>query len=272
MRPAHTHGSAHQGDLVARHSQPARRQVFAGPERWRLPQGAVRAVAVTVVEGHEQVAGLLGRHSPDGCAVTPSTCTRRVATSITNSTYRRLRNTVSTVKQVHRQHTLGLRPENSRHETAVRCGAASTPARCRMLHTVLARSCRRDGTARRGRGDSPRSGSLWPSAAPETGPPPLRWDGHAGEGRPSGAAPGRDAIAAAWPAAPTVPARPSVAGAAKAGQHRAVGPVNPRSGHLSAEHRDLVPQHQQLRVLGRRAPRQQRKPSQQLAEGQIEQS
>src|SRR4029453_8305189 len=64
-----------------------------------------------VVEGHEQVAGLLGHHSPIGCAATPSTWTRREATSITNSTYRRLRNTVSTVKQVHRQHTLGLGPE-----------------------------------------------------------------------------------------------------------------------------------------------------------------
>jgi hypothetical protein len=55
-------------------------------------------------------------------------------------------------------------------------------------------------------------------------------------------------------------------------QHRAVGPVDPGSGYLAAEHRDLVPQHQQLRVLGRRAPRQQRKPSQQLAEDEIEQS
>jgi hypothetical protein len=38
-------------------------------------------------------------HSPTGCAVTPSTWTWRVATSITNSTYSRLRNTVSTVKK-----------------------------------------------------------------------------------------------------------------------------------------------------------------------------
>jgi hypothetical protein len=49
--------------------------------------------------------------SPTGCAVTPSTWTLRVAVSITNSTYRRCRNTVSTVKQVHRQHTLGLAAE-----------------------------------------------------------------------------------------------------------------------------------------------------------------
>jgi hypothetical protein len=38
-------------------------------------------------------------HSPIGCAVTPSTWTWREATSITNSTDRRLRNTVSTVKK-----------------------------------------------------------------------------------------------------------------------------------------------------------------------------
>jgi len=42
--------------------------------------------------------------------------------------------------------------------------------------------------------------------------------------------------------------------------------------HLPAEHRNLVPQHQQLRVVGRRAPCQQHQPSQQLAEDQIEQS
>src|SRR6266498_893605 len=38
-------------------------------------------------------------HFPAGCDVTPSTWTRRVATSITNSTYSRLSNTVPTVKK-----------------------------------------------------------------------------------------------------------------------------------------------------------------------------
>jgi hypothetical protein len=55
-------------------------------------------------------------------------------------------------------------------------------------------------------------------------------------------------------------------------QHRTVGPVQPGSGHLRPQHLDLVAQHEQLRVLGRRAPRQQHQPSQQLAEDQIEQS
>jgi hypothetical protein len=34
-------------------------------------------------------------------------------------------------------------------------------------------------------------------------------------------------------------------------QHRPVGPVLSGSGHMPAEHRSLVPQHQQLRFLGR---------------------
>jgi len=38
-------------------------------------------------------------HEPTGQAVTPRICTRRVATSMTNKTYRRLRKTVSTVKK-----------------------------------------------------------------------------------------------------------------------------------------------------------------------------
>src|SRR6266511_4373414 len=38
-------------------------------------------------------------HFPAGCDVTPSTWTRRLATSITNSTYSRLSNTVTTVNK-----------------------------------------------------------------------------------------------------------------------------------------------------------------------------
>jgi hypothetical protein len=40
------------------------------------------------------------------------------------------------------------------------------------------------------------------------------------------------------------------------GQHRPVCPVELRPGHLAAQHRDLVAQHQQLGVLCRRTPRQ----------------
>jgi hypothetical protein len=55
-------------------------------------------------------------------------------------------------------------------------------------------------------------------------------------------------------------------------KHGAVGPVHPRPAHLAPQDHDLVTQHEQLRVLGGRTPRQQRKPPQCLAEQQIEQS
>ena len=47
------------------------------------------------VEVHEQVAGLLGDHSPVGWAVTPRTWTRRVACSMTKNAYSRCRVIVS---------------------------------------------------------------------------------------------------------------------------------------------------------------------------------
>jgi hypothetical protein len=40
-------------------------------------------------------------HGPVGCAVTPTTCTLRVRTSITNSTYNRRNMIVSTWKKWH---------------------------------------------------------------------------------------------------------------------------------------------------------------------------
>jgi hypothetical protein len=44
---------------ISSHDSPSRHEGrwFAGPERWRLPQGAVRTVAVVVV-------GVFGQHSP----------------------------------------------------------------------------------------------------------------------------------------------------------------------------------------------------------------
>ena len=55
-------------------------------------------------------------------------------------------------------------------------------------------------------------------------------------------------------------------------KHRPVSPVQSGSGHLPAQHRNLVAQQQELGILGCRTSRQQRKQSQQLAEDQIEQS
>jgi hypothetical protein len=87
---------------------------------------------------HEQIAACCVTHSPDGWAVTPRTWTRREATSIINSTYRRLSNTVSTVKKSTASTPLAWARKNWRHETADRLGAGATPARRRMVHTVLA--------------------------------------------------------------------------------------------------------------------------------------
>jgi hypothetical protein len=88
----------------------------------------------------------------------------------------------------------------------------------------------RCGTTRRGCGGSPTSSSPWPAAAPATGSPPPLWGGRGGVDRSSGAEPGRDAIAAAWPAGRTGRARPSMAASAKAQPARAVGPVEPGVG------------------------------------------
>ena len=46
------------------------------------------------------------------------------------------------------------------------------------------------------------------------------------------------------------------------GEHGPVGPGHARSGVGPAQHGDLVPQHEYLRVLGRRGPGQQREPGQ----------
>jgi hypothetical protein len=55
-------------------------------------------------------------------------------------------------------------------------------------------------------------------------------------------------------------------------QDRSVGPVEPWPDYLPPQHRDLVPEHQQLSVLGCRSPRQQREPSHHSAEQQVQQS
>jgi hypothetical protein len=64
--------------------------------------------------------------------------TRRLATSITNSTYSRCNNTVSTVKKSTASTPLAWAGRNCRQEIAERVGAGSTPARSRMAQTVLA--------------------------------------------------------------------------------------------------------------------------------------
>jgi hypothetical protein len=59
---------------------------------------------------------------------------------MTNSTYNRLRNTVSTVKKSTARIPSAWARRNCRQVRADRIGAGSTPARCRMAQTVLAAS------------------------------------------------------------------------------------------------------------------------------------
>jgi hypothetical protein len=94
--------------------------------------------AIAVVEAMSRLRACCVTQSPTGCGVTPSTWTWRVATSITNSTYSRLRNTVSTVKQSTANTPLACARRNCRQVRADRLGAGSTPARRRIVQTVLA--------------------------------------------------------------------------------------------------------------------------------------
>jgi hypothetical protein len=95
-------------------------------------------LAEVVAERHQQVPGLLRHPLPFWMRLTPSTWTRRVATSIANSTYSRRSKTVSTVKKSTASTPAAWARKNRRQVSADRVGAGSTPARCRMVHTVLA--------------------------------------------------------------------------------------------------------------------------------------
>jgi hypothetical protein len=56
------------------------------------------------------------------------------------------------------------------------------------------------------------------------------------------------------------------------GDHRTVSPVRSRAGNLTAQDRDLVPEHQDLDVLGGVASREQRQPAEQPDHEQIDQA
>jgi hypothetical protein len=56
------------------------------------------------------------------------------------------------------------------------------------------------------------------------------------------------------------------------GQHRSVSPVQPGPGPGAAEHSDLVPQHQQFRVLRRRRAAAQDEPAAEPDQDQVEQA
>jgi hypothetical protein len=55
--------------------------------------------AEAVLQVHSEVAGLLHRPCPVGCAVTPARCSLRVPCSMKTSTYNRLSHTVFTTRK-----------------------------------------------------------------------------------------------------------------------------------------------------------------------------
>jgi hypothetical protein len=52
-------------------------------------------------------------------------------------------------------------------------------------------------------------------------------------------------------------------------EHGTVSPVRPRARDLPTQHRDLVPQHQDLRVLGSITARQKRQPAEHADHEQV---
>src|SRR6266508_1356723 len=130
------------------------------PTRSLRPLSRLRACCVT--------------DSPTGCAVTPSTWTWRVATSITNSTYSRLRNTVSTVKKSTASTPLACARRNCRQVIADRVGAGSTPAPRRAVLRLV--SPRHVGARPRPKIKSPRPAprTQSPTAGSLARQPPVR--------------------------------------------------------------------------------------------------
>ena len=70
------------------------------------------------------------------------------------------------------------------------------------------------------------------------------------------------------------PVQPKAAGQQprERGDHGAISPVRLRTGDLTAQDRDLMPQHQNLRVLRGVAPREQRQPAEQPDHEQIDEA
>src|SRR5215469_5265956 len=87
-------------------------------------------------EVHDQAAGLLGGPGSVRVGGYPRMFTRRVAISMTNSTYRRLRKTVSTVKKSHASRPSAWTRKNLRQEVSRPRGAGRQPRARRIRRTV----------------------------------------------------------------------------------------------------------------------------------------
>jgi len=113
--------------------------VVEGTGELRIPIANKEAHSSAPLAQHEaQVAGLLGNPSPSGWAVTPAKWTRRVPSSMKNSTYRRRSHTVSTVKKSQATIPAACWRRNARQVVVVRRGAGSSPCRRNIVRIVVA--------------------------------------------------------------------------------------------------------------------------------------
>jgi hypothetical protein len=87
---------------------------------------------------HQQVAGLLGNPGADRMAVTPARWTRRVPTSMKNSTYSLRSHTVSTVKKSHAMIPAAYSRRNAFQVVVARRGTESRPWRRSVVRIAVA--------------------------------------------------------------------------------------------------------------------------------------
>ena len=118
------------------HSARALRTHLSAEQFARGVRGGILTGA-TVTGVHDQVAGLLpGPHAIR--VVTPRMCTRRVLTSMTNSTYTRLRKIVSTWKKSQASRPSAWARRNARQEVPTFRGAGLCRRARRIRGTVAA--------------------------------------------------------------------------------------------------------------------------------------
>ena len=100
----------------------------------------------------------------------------------------------------------------------------------------------------------------------------IRADGQPGVDRSTSRRPGAGANAGSWQGYQPVQPQPRGQQANQRGDHRPVRPIEARFRVASAQHGDLVAQHQQLDVLGRRRTPEQHQQAHKPEEDQIEQT
>jgi hypothetical protein len=106
-----------------------------------MEQEAHPSPLVAQHQHQQQLRACWVTQSPLGLAVTPAKWTRRVSSSMKNSTYSRLSQTVSTVKQVAATIPAACWRRNARQVVAARRGAGSSRWRRRVVRIAVADTC-----------------------------------------------------------------------------------------------------------------------------------